>query len=368
MISSIAFYLFTINGWGQSKVTLNIAAGLAKKGHSVSFYYSRLDNEIHIRKYKHLINFIKLETKTRFYSVFKLRNHIKDSSYDFFISAGNDNNCIVILAKFGTKTRTKFILTEHNSLSQVVTSSKRYFIGILPLFVRRLYKYSDAIVSVSYGIQNELEKIFEIKHPNKLVIYNPVVDHTITQLGNEDPGHRWLDGSYKVFLAAGRLSAQKDFEVLINAFNLISSNKHYRLIILGDGEDKNKLLSLINKLDIQNKVELYGRVDNPYAFMKRADVFVLSSRFEGLPTVLIEALECNLPIVSTNCPHGPSEILEDGKWGALVPVGNVEALAKEMQNAIQEPKKKNLRERADAFSYRKSIAEYEALLRNLTLK
>lgn len=300
----------------------------------------------------------------RISSIIKLREKLKVGGFDFFITAGNDNNCSAIVSKLGLRVKTKVVISEHNALTQVVANSKRPFIKGLRFLVRFLYKYSDALVSVSAGIKGELHNDIGVRHKNSVVIYNPVVDDWLERLKLEDPGHKWLDGTKKVFLGVGRLSVQKNFEALIKAFSLISDDESYRLIILGDGEDKEALQNLAKELKVFDKIDFCGRVDNPYAFMSQSDVFVLSSKFEGLPTVLIEALACNLPIVSTDCPHGASEILEGGKWGRLVPVDDVKALASAMEKAINDPRS-NVIERARSFGSAQAIQKYEALLNKL---
>jgi len=364
-LQEIAFFIYCLNGRGQSKVMSDIAGGLAQKGYKVTFFYTKLDNDIFIKRYKDLVEFKKINSAGRFKSVLELRKIIKKNEFDVFFTAGNDNNCSVVLARYNLKINTKFIITEHNALSQVIANSKKPFIGVLRIFVKLLYKHSDVLVSVSNGIKNELDQEIKVNHKKSIVIYNPVVDDYLKALSLEQVEHEWLNSDKKVFLGVGRLSIQKNFELLIKAFKLISDKDTYRLIILGDGDDREGLQRLIRELDLMDKVELYGRTDNPYAFMRNANCFVLSSKFEGLPTVLIEALACNLPIVSTNCPHGASEILEDGKWGRLVPVNDEKALALAMEATINEPKK-NLEKRANAFTYDKSIQEYEALLNNLS--
>lgn len=359
----LAFYLFCINGNGQAKVMLDIAGGLAKRGHSVDFYYVKMDNSVYMRHYDGIISYHSLSTSTRWGAILSLRKVLSNSEYDFVFTAGNDNNCSIILAKLFKKINTKIIITEHNSLSNVVQKSKKILAKFLPYFVRILYGYSNALVSVSNGIKDEIENKFKVKNPYSTVIFNPVVDNKLHGLKNNTPIHPWFDGSYKVFLGVGRLAIQKDFSSLIKAFSLIKDNPSYKLIILGEGEERVNLEYLINELNISNQVDLLGRVDNPYAYMSASNVFVLSSKFEGLPTVLIEALACDMTIVSTDCPHGPSEILENGKWGYLVPVDDVYALSNAMKTALDKPINGSIR--AGFFSYNNSIDCYENLLKEL---
>ena len=195
-------------------------------------------------------------------------------------------------------------------------------------------------------------------------IYNPVVSADLHRKAREPLDHPWLNGrGPPVVLAIGRLHKQKDFATLLAAFAVVLRQRTARLIVLGRGPLLASLRSLAHKLRIAKHVEFPGFVENPYAFLARASLFVLSSRHEGLANVLIEAMACGCPVVSTNCPFGPDEILEGGRWGELVPVGNPEALAGAMARALDNPPRRHgLRDRTSFFSIEKAVVRYEELL------
>ena len=176
--------------------------------------------------------------------------------------------------------------------------------------------------------------------------------------------HPWLDGSdIPVVIAAGKLKPQKDFETLLRAFALVQAKRNARLIILGRGPKKQALRELATELGISDCFQLPGHVRNPYAYFSRAAVFVLSSAWEGLPNVLIEAMACGCSVVSTDCPSGPFEILEEGAVGRLVPVGDATAMAKAIIESLDNPTRKDvLLARARAFSYEEAISAYESVL------
>ena len=158
----------------------------------------------------------------------------------------------------------------------------------------------------------------------------------------------------------------KDYPTLFRAFRQVSRNSDVRLVILGEGSWRRRLEKLTRKLGLQEKVSLPGWVTNPYSFMRRASLFVLSSKLEGLGNVLIEAMACGCPCVSTNCPSGPSEILDDGRFGPLVPVGDDSALAAAMERVLNSPPDKNaLLARAQEFSLDASVDQYERLILDL---
>ena len=229
---------------------------------------------------------------------------------------------------------------------------------------RLLLPQSDHVVAVSHGVRSSLVRTVGIPPGSITTIYNPVVGPDLRESAEQPPGHPWLsDRGPPVILAAGRLTKLKDFPTLLRAFQRVSAARPVRLIILGEGRQRARLQALVRNLKLADRVSLPGYVDNPYAFMSRASLFVLSSKIEGLPTVLIEALACGCPCVSTDCPSGPSEILEGGRWGELVPVGDSQALAAAMARALESPPQRDaLRERASFFSTENAVVRYEKLL------
>jgi glycosyltransferase involved in cell wall biosynthesis len=168
------------------------------------------------------------------------------------------------------------------------------------------------------------------------VIHNPsVVGAEVQEKGQAPLDHAWFEpGQPPVLVAVGRLENQKDYPTMLRAFAQVRRGEAVRLLILGEGRERPMLEALVEELGLGQDVSLPGFVTNPYAYLARASLFVLSSRWEGLPTVLIEALCCGTPVVSMDCPSGPREILTDGLYGALVPVGDVGALARAIRTAL----------------------------------
>jgi glycosyltransferase involved in cell wall biosynthesis len=177
-------------------------------------------------------------------------------------------------------------------------------------------------------------------------------------------GHPWFaPGEPPVILAAGRLTAQKDYPTLMRAFASLRKNRPAHLVILGEGEEHPRLQALAMELGIRADVDLPGFLDHPFPLMAHCQVLVLSSAWEGFGNVLVEALACGTQVVSTDCPSGPAEILEDGKYGRLVPVGDAVALAKAIEATLDRPYPvAMLRQRAQAFSSKDAVGQYlEAL-------
>ena len=229
---------------------------------------------------------------------------------------------------------------------------------------RRSYPHADAAVGVSLGVSSELARYSGLSRDRIHTVYNPVVPADLPRLVREMPAHPWLrEPGPPLVVSAGRLHRQKDFPSLLDAFAQLLALRPARLIVLGEGPQQSQLLKLAHELGISEHVDFPGFVENPYAYMARARLFVLSSRHEGLPTVLIEAMACGCPVVSTDCPFGPDEILEGGRWGELVPVDDPPALTGAMARAMNaSPRKDALRKRADFFSLASAVARYEELL------
>jgi glycosyltransferase involved in cell wall biosynthesis len=227
------------------------------------------------------------------------------------------------------------VVREASTLSVELCNSTRINLLAMPWLLRWLYSQADAIVAPSNGVADDLSAVTGLQRNSLRVIYNPVVSRSMLSKAQETPDHSWLKSSQlPVILGIGRLSKQKDFGTLIQAFAQVRRQLKSRLVILGEGELRSELERIACNEGVQEDVSLPGFVRNPYPFFKNAKVFALSSRWEGLPNALIEALACGTPVVSTNCPHGPAEILADGRFGQLVPVGDVTAMAKALLKVL----------------------------------
>lgn len=245
-------------------------------------------------------------------------------------------NLIALLSRRFASYTCQLVINEHNTPSINWSHLSK---GVLMWrMARSLYPEADGIVCVSQGVAEDLCRLVNLQPHQVHVIYNPVVVPELFQKAQEPVNHHWFeDGQTHVILAVGRLVEQKDYPNLLRAFSLVRQNRAARLVILGEGEERPKLEQLAKELKIQNDISMPGFVENPFAFMAKASVFVLSSAWEGLPTVVIEALACGCPVVATDCRSGPKEILDNGRYGRLVPVGDHEALAKAILETLDNP-------------------------------
>jgi glycosyltransferase involved in cell wall biosynthesis len=205
---------------------------------------------------------------------------------------------------------------------------------MMPALARRFFPSADYIVGVSAGVADDLREQIGLPSERVRVVFNPIITPDIAVEAAEPVGHPWFSDGGPVLVAAGRLRPQKDFPTLLRAVALVRDRRPVRLVLLGEGPDRAELEALVDRLGLGGIVDLPGNTDNPYAYFAKCTAYVLSSRWEGLPTVLIEALACGSPIVSTDCPSGPREILDGGSYGVLVPVGDVEALAAAIERAL----------------------------------
>jgi glycosyltransferase involved in cell wall biosynthesis len=192
------------------------------------------------------------------------------------------------------------------------------------------------------------------------VAYNPIVDADLAARAREPAVHPWfVSGGPPVILGVGRLTGQKDFATLISAFALVRGRRPCRLLVIGEGEERERLAALAESLGVQDGLDLAGFQPNPLPFMREARLLVMSSRWEGFGNVLVEALYCGTPVVSTDCPHGPREVLADGRFGRLVPVGDPRALAEAIVASLdEESDPRCLRARAETFSAASSADAY----------
>jgi len=249
------------------------------------------------------------------------------------LSVMSHANVIAILARRLAGVRTRIVVSEHTTTSAAIQRARGWSAHAVYRLMPWLYRKSDAIVAVSGEAARDLERFLRLPRGAAQVIYNPFDLASIACKASEPVSHPWFlpGASRPVILSVGRLTEAKDFSTLIRAFAKVRGCSNARLLILGEGELRSELMELAQSLGLDgDDFQMPGFVRNPYSYLARAALFVLSSRWEGLPGVLIEALACGAPVVSTDCMSGPREILADGHWGRLVPVGDSSALAREI--------------------------------------
>jgi len=354
----------TLAGGGVERIGLRVARALSEKGYSVDIVVANARGELAggIPPGVSLVNLrIPLGSGRLFLCLFPLAQYLRTRRPDVLWSNMTEANVIAILARMAAGSRCWLIVSERNTLS-VRIRGQNLRKRVLPFLVGRLYPLADRIHAVSLGVADDLAKTTGLPREQIRVVYNPDVDADLSIKAEEPVDHPWFaPGEPPVVLGVGRLVAQKDFPTLIRAFALVHKERPTRLVILGEGEERSKLEALARELGLEQDIDLPGFVENPYKYMKRAAVFVLSSRWEGFGNVLVEAMALGTPVVSTDCPNGPAEILENGKWGELVPVGETQSLASAVLRTLDRVdvvRVKGAAERADQFRVESIIREY----------
>lgn len=357
----IAFFLPTLHGGGAERVAVNLLKAMVERDITVDLVLANAEGP-YLNQLPAQVRLVNLAAGRVIKAIAPLARYLKENRPIALLSHMNHANVVAVLARELAGTKTRLVLVEHNTLSEGKAQLLRS--KLVPPFMKWLYPRAESIVGVSKGVAEDLERRMGFEPGKVSVVYNPVVNNELISKATSPLNHPWFQkGSPPVFLAVGRLTEQKDFLTLIKAFALLREQRFARLIILGEGESRSELEAIIKTLGIAEDVSLPGFVDNPYAYMYNASVFVLSSRWEGLPTVLIEAMGCGCPVVSTDCPAGPKEILEAGKYGLLVPIGNTVALADAMVQALEFPVSRDvLVQRGMYFSTERAVSEYLELL------
>jgi glycosyltransferase involved in cell wall biosynthesis len=338
-------------GGGAERLHIYLANSWVEFGHSVEFLLMQNKGELQNLLHKKIkINTLSV-SKIR-NSIFPMYKFIKNANADIVLSAMWPLTTATIIAWLMTHKKGRLFVSDHVMLDISAEEELNISRAWLSFLVRNTYHFADGIVAVSNGVKDNLCFLGNIPSSAIQVIYNPAFIGCQTDRESVNVVDKLWGRKYKYhILSVGTLKAQKDHATLIRAFSILSSKISAKLIILGDGPLKNNLESLIYKLGLEDCVSLPGFFIDPYPWFRSADLFVLSSQWEGFGNVLVESLECGVPVVSTNCPSGPSEILKDGRYGKLVPIGDLEAMAIAMEDSLtQDCNRSTLMKRAENFS------------------
>lgn len=362
-MTDVAIFLMDLQGGGAEKVMLNIANGLAAKGLEIDLVLAQTKGE-YVKQISAQVNLVELSCTRLISALPALASYLKQNRPKALLSALEDTNIVAILAKLLANSSSRLVVTVHNHLGHEIVHSKNLKRKLVPYLLRWIYSYADAVVGVSQGVVDNLVDFGVAKHKT-FKIYNPIITpDLIEKLGSQIKQPLFELNQRPIILGVGRLTKQKDFQTLILALKAVRKILPAQLVILGDGEDKAHLLNLTHQLDLQDAVTFLGFVSNPYVFMREADVFVLSSAWEGFGNVLVEAMFSGTSVVSTNCESGPTEILADGEYGHLVEVGHAEAMAQAIVDTLQRKiiSAEALKQRASIFSLENSLTKYMELL------
>ncbi|HEX7298393.1 MAG TPA: glycosyltransferase [Solirubrobacteraceae bacterium] len=366
----MAVYLPSLDGGGAELVMLRVATALAARGRRIDLVLARARGP-YLEQVPGDVRVVDLAatppvvaTKTVRFAAYLRRERPRAvlSALDVVDTA--------LLSRALARVRTRVVLTIHTHLSSQFDD--RPDLGVAQIrraLVRLLYPRTDRLVAVSRGVAADAERLSGLPAGRIEVIPNPVVASDLAERARQPVEHPFLrPGEPPVVLGVGRLVRQKDFPTLIEAFALVRARRPARLIILGEPDPREPdvppaLEAAIERHGLAGDVSLPGFVPNPYAYMARSGVFALSSIYEGLPTVLIEALAAGTTIVATDCESGPHEILDGGRYGTLVPIKDAEALADGIRGALDTPHDPDaLRARAQRYTAEAVIGDYLRVL------
>jgi glycosyltransferase involved in cell wall biosynthesis len=359
----IAIFLAATGG-GVQRNRIRLANALVERGLAVDVILPEARGP-HLAQLAPSARLIDLRTRSPLPVVWRLARYLRDARPQALLASQQHTILAAIWARRLSQAALPLTVTQHNTLSEICRQSPYPLVRyLLPTLARWFFRHADTVTAVSQGVADDLSMVTGIDVKDITVVYNPIVTPDIGIQTSEVTGDPWLDHKDRpVVMAAGNLIAIKDFGTLLRAFARLRAQRPARLVILGEGPEHAKLAREARELGIATDVRFAGFKSNPFAFMARADVFVLSSRVEGFPTVLVEAMACGCPVVSTDCPSGPAELIDDPRLGRLVPMGDDTALAAAvLETLASTPDRKLLARRAGLYSADRIVSQYINLL------
>ena len=358
----ISLFLPSVQFGGAELLTITLANDWSKRGYEVDLIILRTSSaeEELFSLIAPSVNIVTLHSKRLLSSIIPIAFYFRKAKPDFSIAAMWPLTIICILSWLLSGRCGKLFISDHTQLSISLVHELNVNKLALRASIFIFYRFVSGIIAVSKGVRDDISFLGKLSQNKIEVIYNPASTKKLeAAIFTHDPFlDLWQDPGYKI-LAAGTLKEQKDFPILIKAINEISMDKKVSLIILGEGPERSKLESLIESFGLSENIALPGYTKETLPYFQSADLFVLSSAWEGFGNVLVESLECGTPIVSTDCKSGPSEILNNGEFGKLIPVGDFVAAARGIEEVLMaDHNPERLRNRAELFSVERISSQY----------
>lgn len=362
--SHIALVAASMRMGGAERMTLNLAAEFARRGHRVDLVLIDRTGPL-LDRVPPAVRVVGLGGARARQVIGALRSYLKRERPAALLSVAFQTNILTMVASLGLRRRPRIILSVRNSYSATLAAGSRMTRNLLGLATRWLYPRADKVVGISHGCSDDVRRKAGLPADRMATIYNPVLDVDFERRAAAParPADRG-DGERALIVTVGRLAPQKDHATLLRAFARLVRHQPARLLLIGEGDLRDDLEALARALGVADHVVFAGLRDNPYPAMREADLFVLSSAWEGFGNVLVEAMAVGTPVVATDCPDGPAEILEGGKWGRLVPPGDADALAAAMLDVLRGGGI-DARERARLFTVGRAADQYLDLLLDL---
>lgn len=361
---SLAIYIPDMGGGGMERMRLNLLPFFLDQGLDVTLVLNRARGVL----LKHVpapVDVVSLDRRTSL-GLPRLVHFLRRRRPDIVLSSLGHNNVAALWARALVRVPSRVIVCQHNALSAEVASHGSWQFRALPGLYRMFLPAADGIIAVSAGVADDMVRLTGIDRARVTVIHNPAMPDRFQEKAALPVAHPFFDSGLPTLVAVGRLVPQKDYPTLLRAFHLLARDRRVRLLVLGEGPQRGELEALRAELGLDGQVDLIGYQENPLPYMSRASALVLASRFEGFGNILVEALACGTPVVSTDCPYGPSEILDGGRFGRLCPVGNPPALAAAMAAMLDRPPPPDqLRRRSRQFSVEVIGGRYLSLFRDV---
>ena len=355
-----AILLSNLNVGGAERVALNLANGLQRSGCDIDLALADRTGEL-LAKVDPKVRTFDLSAGRGRRAVLAFRRYVRSERPDVVMPITYEMNLVAALALIGLRNSPRLFITVHNPLRRFDEAGAVYRFAAMALS-RALYPTADVVITVSRGIAGELIARKWAKPERIRTIHNPVITEEMKELARAEPPAVRTDRSVPAVVNVGRLVPQKNQLLLVEAFKLVTDKRPAELRIVGEGSCRSELEKRIDELGLSQSVRLFGHVSNPLPIVREADVFALSSAHEGFGNVLVEAMWTGTPVVATDCPYGPAEILENGKWGKLVPPGDARALAKAILDVLDKGGIDG-RKRAENFTAEHAVRDYLALIK-----
>ena len=359
---TVAMFLPDLRAGGAERVAVNLCNAFVQRGIDVDLVLIRRHGEL-LGQLDPAVRVIGFESRRIRGSLRPLATYLREARPDALLAHMWPLPLIALWARFLSRSRARVVGVSHTTWTRSELFEHPLTRFNIKISMRTFYRYLDGMVAVSDGAADDLSNISGLARDRITTIYNPIVGAALPgEVGDVVPD-AWRSGVHAKLLAVGTLKTIKDYPTLLRAFAMLRTRQDARLLILGEGDQRAALETLVASLGLGDSVFLPGYASDTRPYYRAADLFVLSSTGEGFGNVIVEALEQGTPVVSTDCPSGPREILEDGKYGTLVPVGDVEALANAMEEVLsRQQDHEALKRRANDFSVYKAADAYLRLL------